>query len=117
MLVFIMFSKLFVIKFVHSLIFWWQVACLTFLLYAGIARVFDVFVAVALASISFNGLLLLLNAGRCPMTTLAERQGAAQGSVTGIFLPDAIPLNVFKVSVPLFCIELLLLVVRYISGW
>ena len=94
-------NRLFLIKFIHSVIFWWQLACLVYLLYAGITRTFNFLVAVAVASILINGLLLLLNKGRCPFTTLAENQGAASGSVTDLFLPDIIARNIF----------------RYFTGW
>ena len=109
-------NKLFFIKFMHSLIFWWQIACLAYLLYAGITRTFDIFVLTAIVSILFNGLLLLLNKGRCPFTTLAENQGAEKGSVTDIFLPNSIARNIFRVSTPFFCAELILLAVRYFTG-
>lgn len=111
-----MFSRLFLIKTAHSLIFWWQAACLTYLLYAGMTRAFNVFVLVAVASILFNGLLLLLNKGRCPFTTLAESQGAEKGSITDIFLPACVARNIFRVSFPFFIVELLLLAVRFFTG-
>jgi hypothetical protein len=78
-------TKLFFIKFVHSIIFWWQVICLGYLLFACIAGTFNILVLLAIISILLNGLLLLINKGRCPFTTLAEKQGAEKGSVTDIF--------------------------------
>jgi hypothetical protein len=111
-----MFNKLFLIKFVHSLIFWWQAACLGYILYAGICRDFNLILVAAVCSIFINGVLLLLNNSRCPFTTLAERQGAESGSVTDIFLPDFIARNIFKVSFPFFVLELIFLAVRYFLG-
>jgi len=110
------FNKLFLIKFTHSVIFWWQAACLAYLLYAGVTRTFNIWVLIAVLSIFLNGLLLLINNGRCPFTTLAEKQGAAKGSVTDIFLPDCIARNIFRVSFPFFIGELILLAVRYFTG-
>jgi len=78
-------SKLFFIKFVHSLIFWWQVVCLGYLLFACITKTFNILVLLAIISILLNGLLLLINKGRCSFTTMAEKQGAEKGSVTDIF--------------------------------
>ena len=111
-----MFNKLFLIKFVHSLIFWWQAACLIYILYAGISRTFNLILLIAILSILLNGILLLLNKGRCPFTTLAENQGAGHGSVTDIFLPDFIARNIFRVSFPFFILELILLAVRFFAG-
>ena len=65
-------------------------ACLAYLLYAGITRTFNVIVLITIISILINGLLLLLNKDRCPFTTLAEHQGAESGTVTALFLPDFI---------------------------
>jgi len=107
--------KLFIIKFTHSIVFWFQVSCLSYLLYAGITGTFNIFVLIAIASILFNGLLLLLNNGWCPFTTLAEKQGAEKGTVTDMFLPEYIARNVFRVSLPLFIGELVLLAVRFFT--
>jgi hypothetical protein len=101
---------------VHSLIFWWQAACLAYILYAAIAGTFNLLLLIAICCIFLNGLLLLLNKGRCPFTTLAEKQGAKSGSVTDIFLPKCIARNIFRFSFPFFIIELILLAVRYFGG-
>jgi hypothetical protein len=109
-------NKLFFIKFIHSIIFWWQVFCLGYLLFACIFRLFNYFTLIAIASILTNGILLLANKGRCPFTTFAENQGAGKGSVTDIFLPDCIARNIFRVSFPFFIMELLVLAARYFTG-
>ena len=106
-------NRLFLIKTAHSVVFWWQAACLAYILYAGIARDFSILLPIAIGSILLNGVLLLLNSGRCPFTTLAENQGAESGSVTDLFLPDCIARNIFRVSFPFFTAELVLLAVRY----
>ena len=98
------------------MIFWWQIACLGYLLYAGITRTFNALGLIAITSILINGILLALNKGRCPFTTLAEHQGATSGSVTDLFLPGFIARNIFRVCMPLFCAELILLAVRYFTG-
>jgi hypothetical protein len=108
-------TKLFFIKFVHSIIFWWQVVCLGYLLFACITKTFNILVLLAIISILLNGLLLLLNKGRCPFTSMAEKQGAKRGSVTDIFLPDWVARNIFRVATPLFIIELIVLAIRYFS--
>ena len=108
--------KLFIIKFIHSLIFWWQVICLGYLLFACITASFNILVLLAIISILLNGLLLLINKGRCPFTSMAEREGSKKGSVTDIFLPDWAARNIFRVATPLFIIELIILAVRYFTG-
>jgi hypothetical protein len=109
-------NKLFLIKFVHSVIFWWQALCLAYLLFVCITGIFSIFVLLAIISILINGVLLLLNKGRCPFTTLAEKQGAQSGSITDLFLPDCIARNIFRVSFPFFILEIIVLVIRYFAG-
>ena len=109
-------NRLFLIKLVHSVIFWWQVLCLAYLLFAGITGTFNIPVLIAVISIFINGFLLMVNNGRCPFTTLAGNQGAKSGSVTNLFLPDCFARNTFRVSFPLFFCELVLLAVRYFTG-
>ena len=88
-------------------------ACLIYILYCGITKTYDWTLLLAISAILINGLALLLNHGRCPLTTLAEKQGAEKGSVTDIFLPQWIARNVFRVSTVLFSAELVLLAFRY----
>lgn len=109
--------KLFFIISLHSLIFWFQIGCLGYLLYAGITRAFSLWLFAPAASISFNGLLLLLNRGRCPFTTLAEKEGAGNGAVTDLFLPEWMAQNVFHIALVLFPLEIALLAFRYFTGF
>jgi hypothetical protein len=108
-------NKLFITKFVHALIFWWQAACLGYTLYSGISGTFNYFVLIAVLSILLNGLLILFNRGRCPFTTLAEDLGAERGSVTHLFLPDCLARNIYKITFPLFTLDLVLLAVRFFT--
>jgi hypothetical protein len=110
------FNRLFLIKFIHSIIFWWQVLCLAYLLFVCITGIFSILVLAAIISILINGILLLLNKGRCPFTTLAEKQGAESGSVTDLFLPDCIARNIFRVSFPFFILECIVLAICYFTG-
>jgi hypothetical protein len=50
-------NKLFVIKFIHSVIFWGQIVCLGYLLFAGITKTFNIFVLLAIILILLNGIV------------------------------------------------------------
>ena len=106
-------NRVFFTKLVHSIIFLYMSVCLVYILIAGITRAFNWILVVALASIVFEGIVLLLNRGRCPFTTLAEKYGAKRGSVTDLFLPNVIARNTFRVSTVLFSAELIFLAIRY----
>jgi hypothetical protein len=100
-------KKIFAIKFVHSVIFIFMVACLVYILYCAIAGRYDWTLLAALVAISVEGLALLLNRGRCPLTSLAEKYGAVNGAVTDIFLPDWLTRHTFKIATILVVIELI----------
>ena len=111
-----MLKKIFLIKLFHTLIFFFMVTCLMYILYSGISKTFNWVLLLALLAIFVEGLALLLNKGRCPLTTLAEKYGAEKGSVTDIFLPDWISRKVFRMSIVLFSAALTLLAFRYFTG-
>ncbi len=108
-------QKIILIKLIHSLIFWFQMACIAYLLYAAITRDFYIFILIPIGSILLNGLLLALNKGRCPFTNLAEQYGAERGSVTDLFLPDFIARNIFRACTPFFVAELVVIAIRYFA--
>jgi hypothetical protein len=108
-------NKIFIIKFIHSLIFFFMVACLAYILYCAIVRRYDWTLLIALVAIFIEGMALLLNRWRCPFTTLAERYGAANGSVTDIFLPDWLIRHTFKISTAIVFIELVWLAWGYFT--
>lgn len=107
--------RIFLIKSFHSLIFFFMVACMIYILYAAIARAFDWVLVAALSAMVFEGMALLLNHGECPLKSLALKYGAETGSVTDIFLPDIVARNIFRVSFPLLILELVFLTFRYFS--
>ncbi len=106
-------KKVFFIKLFHSFIFLFMVACLLYILYCAIARRYDWTLLFALVAIFIEGLALLLNRWRCPLTTLAEKYGAANGAVTDIFLPDWLTRHTFKISIGVVIIELIWLASGY----
>ena len=109
-------SRIFFIKLLHSLIFFFFIGCLGYIAYAGITRRFDIWLVLAISAIAVEGTILWLNGWHCPLTRLAERYGADNGSVTDIFLPPVIARNTFRISFPLAVVEVVFVAVRYWSG-
>jgi len=62
-------------------------ACLLYIIYAGVTKTLNWILLIAVIAIFIEGIALILNDYRCPLTTLAEKYGAEKGSVTDIFLP------------------------------
>ena len=104
-----MLRKLFFIKSVHTAIFFFVAACLAYILYAGIMRTYNWYLAIAIGTVFIEGLALLFNHWQCPLTSLARKYGDPKGSVTDIFLPAWCARNVFKFCIVLFIAELILL--------
>ncbi|MBI2329616.1 MAG: hypothetical protein HYU85_08325, partial [Chloroflexi bacterium] len=71
-----MFNRLFFIKLFHSLVFFFMLACLFYILYAGVTATFNQALLVALAAIFIEGSVLIFNRWRCPLATLTEKCGA-----------------------------------------
>jgi len=90
--------------------------CLIYILYAGIRATFHWFLVVAILSILIEGVALMLNKWRCPLTTHAEKWGAEKSSVADIFMPRIIASNLFRLGPYIFGTELILVVVRYVYG-
>jgi hypothetical protein len=109
-------SRIFYIKLIHTVIFLFMVACLVYILYCCVTRTFDLVLLFAIGIILVEGIVLLINQGRCPFTILAEKYGAVNGAVTDLFLPDWLARNTFKIFTTFFVCELLVLGFRYLSG-
>ena len=109
-------NKIFYIKLVHSIIFWFMAACLLYILYCGITRTFNWTLLLAISAILIEGLVLLFNHWQCPFTNLAKEYGDERGSVTDMFLPIWIARNVFKGSAIILAFGLILLGIRFFIG-
>jgi len=109
-------SRLLLIKWLHSLIAFFMLACLFYILYAGVTGTFNGILLIAIATILIEGAAISLNKWQCPLTTLAEKYGAEKGSVSDIFLPGVIARNLFKWSPAIFAGELVLLGIRHFAG-
>jgi hypothetical protein len=106
-------DKLFFIKLVHTAVFIFMSSCLLYVLYCGITKTYNWLLLLAIGALLIEGLALLLNHWRCPITTFAEKRGAVKGSITDTLLPPWIARNVFRVSPFLFAAGLILLAFGY----
>jgi len=106
-------KTVFYIKLVHSILF----------LLIGISTIY-VFISAALDQINMltwwafgvvivELLALVLNDWRCPLTDLAEQQGAGVGSVADLFLPEWLSDRLFLIFGIIFSATCLLLAWRF----
>lgn len=103
---------IFQIKLVHTIVFWILSGCVLYALYSGVADRVDSWTWIAVALLLVESLVLAVSGWTCPLTLLAERQGAERGSVADIFLPVWLADRIFPVCGTLFGIALVLIAAR-----
>ncbi|MEQ8762969.1 MAG: hypothetical protein RL885_03510 [Planctomycetota bacterium] len=98
--------SLFAIKLVHTIVFWLLSACVAYSLFSGFRGPITTWTWIAVGLLLLESLMLAIFGGRCPLTILAERQGAQRGSVADIFLPEWLADRIFPVCGTLFVLAL-----------
>ena len=103
---------IFQIKLFHTLVFWVLSLCVVYSLYSGIADRVTTWTWVAVGLLLLESVVLVASGWTCPLTILAERQGAARGSVTDIFLPKWFADRIFPICGTLYGVALVLILLR-----
>jgi len=88
---------IFQIKLVHTVIFWVFSLCVVYALFSGIANRINTWTWLAVGLLLIESAVLVVSGWTCPLTLLAERQGAVRGSVTDIFLPKWLADRIFPI--------------------
>jgi hypothetical protein len=100
------------IKIVHTVAFWVLSLCVLYALYSGIADGITMWTWVAVGVLLVESVVLAVSGWTCPLTILAERCGAARGSVADIFLPAWFADRIFPVCGTMYGLALLLILIR-----
>jgi hypothetical protein len=79
-----------VVKAIHTVVFLAELGSIVWLVVSGWVGRRDRTVALAAGAIGLEALVFVANDRVCPLTPLTERLGAERGSVSDIFLPDAV---------------------------
>ena len=104
------------VKLVHTAIFVVLSACVLYVLYSGATARVTPWTWIAVAAIVVEGFALAISGGRCPLTRLAERLGAADGQVADLFLPKWFADRIFPICGSVFLIGCALLAVRLLGA-
>src|SRR3954452_17663730 len=78
------------LKAIHTLVFAGELAAILWLVVCGLLGRRDRSVGLATVAVGAEAVVFVTNGGVCPITPLTERLGAADGSVSDIFLPSAV---------------------------
>lgn len=100
------------IKLVHTVVFWLLSVCVGYALFSGMANRITTWTWVAVSLLFLESVVLVVSGWTCPLTILAERQGAVRGSVADIFLPKWFADRIFPVCGTAYGIALVLVVWR-----
>ena len=100
------------VKLVHTAIFALLSACVLYVLASGVVDRITPWTWLAMAAIVVEGIVLLANGGKCPLTAVAERLGAVDGGVSDIFLPRWFADRIFPICGTLFAAGCVLVAAR-----
>ncbi len=103
---------IFQIKLVHTLIFWLLSLCTVYALFSGVADRITTWTWIAVVLLLVESVVLMVSGWKCPLTILAERQGALRGAVTDIFLPRWLADRIFPVCGTMYAVALALILWR-----
>ena len=103
------------IKLVHTVVFWILSLCTVYALYSGIADRITTWTWVAVGLLLIESVILVASGWTCPLTILAERRGALQGSVADIFLPKWLADRIFPICGTMYAVALVLIVWRVLG--
>jgi hypothetical protein len=78
------------LKAIHTVVFAGELPAILWLVVSGLLGRRDRSVGLATIAVGAEAVVFVANGGVCPMTPMTERLGAADGSVSDIFLPSAI---------------------------
>jgi hypothetical protein len=90
-----------VVKNVHTGVFIVVASSILYLLSSALRHRTDARAAVAGAVVAGEAAVFAASGWRCPLTGVAERLGADNGSVTDIYLPDWVASHLPQVTIPL----------------
>ncbi len=105
-------SKLVGIKILHTAIWIFFNIVIFYLLYAVMLNKIDIYVWLGIASVLFEGLVLLLFKAKCPLTIVARKYSDSTKENFDIYLPNWLAKYNKLIYTSIFCFVLLILAYR-----
>ena len=103
------------IKLAHTVVWAFFVTLIGHILYAGWADAVTVWTWVAIGLVCLEGLILLLNDGKCPMTDMAAEYAESPAHNFDIYLPEWLAKHNVVIFTTIFVAGLVVVIVRTIS--
>lgn len=106
---------LFCIKTVHTIIWAFYVLVIGYIIYAGIIDKIDVYLFTAIGLVLLEGILLLFNRWRCPLTILGDNYSDSHEVGFDIFLPKWLAKHNKFIFSTIFAIGLIITIYRLLT--
>ena len=103
------------VKLFHTAIFVVLSGCVLYVLFSGASNRITTGTWIAIAAILVEGGVLVTFGWKCPLTLVAERLGARDGSVSDIFLPKWFADRIFPICGTLFLVGCVLVAIRLLA--
>lgn len=104
--------KLVIIKIVHTVIWAFYAFAILYILYAAIMDMINPLLWTAVALVIIEGIILLINGWRCPLTRLGEKYTDQTNVGFDIFLPKWLAINNKTIFTVLFFIGVIIVIYR-----
>lgn len=108
-------NRLLTIKVVHTLIWAFFVLIILYILYSAIIDRIDILTWIAITLIVVEGIILLINGWRCPLTTLGEKYTEQTDVGFDIFLPRWVARNNKTIFTTIYVIGVIIVIYRLIT--
>jgi hypothetical protein len=105
-------KKLYLIKWVHTVIWIFFVVTIFYILYSGIADRVTYYTWIAIALVIGEGLVLLIFKMFCPLTLMARKYSDSERDNFDIFLPNWLAKHNKRIFTPIFLVGLLIVLFR-----
>lgn len=105
-------KRLLLIKLVHTVIWMFYVAVISYVVYAGFSNTLHSFVWIAIGLVVLEGVILILNQGKCPLTPMAAKLTSERADNFDIFLPNWLAKNNKVIFSSIFIFGLLMVIYR-----
>ncbi|MEO8501847.1 MAG: hypothetical protein ABI565_13090 [Vicinamibacteria bacterium] len=108
--------RLLPIKIVHTFAFFVLSGCVILVVYSGAFNRINNWTWAGIGMILAEGIALASCGGKCPLTVIAEREGAIQPGVADIFLPKWFADRIFPICGSTFVVGCLLVAWRLVGS-
>ena len=108
-------QKLLLVKLAHTIIWAFFVCVIGYVAYAGIYNRMDATVWVAIGVVILEGVVILMNDGKCPLTNIGARYTTDRNDAFDIFLPNWLAKHNKLIFTSIFAVGVVLVLFRILK--